>query len=145
MNGEPRTDAQNVEFAIVSDHAYVVGVRASCWRCRAAIEVVSIYCDSGWILGEEQVGFLVSNVSAVDEPLRRQLLRWPQYRPERSGRDVAYFANHCPGCGCIQRDFFLHCQPGGPFFCLDDVPEGELQVWPLAGTVRLTGDEGFEP
>ena len=132
-------------FAIVSDQAYVVGACTPCWRCRTVIEVVCIYCDTGWILGDEQVGFLVSNVAAMDEALRRQLARWPQYHPVRGGALAGCFANHCPHCRCVQQDFFLHCQPGGAFFSLDDAPAGTLQVWLLTGTVRLDGEEGFQP
>ena len=31
-----------------------------------------------------------------------------------------YFANTCPSCGIISGDFFLHSEPGAPFFPTDE-------------------------
>jgi hypothetical protein len=31
-----------------------------------------------------------------------------------------YFANTCPRCGVLYGDFFLHAEPGAPFFPSDE-------------------------
>jgi hypothetical protein len=90
--------------------------------------------------------FSVSNVTDIDEALRLQLGPWPKYHPIcRRGTAGGTFANHCPGCGKPQDDFYLHCQSGGLFFSFQDPVAQELRVHALRGRVRLSGDEGFEP
>ncbi len=71
------------EFRILSDEAVVVSGRVPCWNCRADVEVICLYCQTGFVDGEATLDFSVSNVTAVDEPLRVQLVRWPTFRPIR--------------------------------------------------------------
>ncbi len=141
-----KDDEISSEFSIVSDEGYVVGTRAHCWRCRAVIEVICIYCAAGDICGDRYEDFTVSNITAVDEALRGQLERWPLFRFAYSktagGR---YLANHCPHCRALQGDYFLHCEPSGAFFSLKGAPPGSVVLTPLSGRIRLSGDEGFEP
>jgi hypothetical protein len=90
--------------------------------------------------------FSISNVSDLDESLRRQLGRWPRFHPiHRSGSASGPFANHCGSCGKPQDDFYLHCQPGGLFFSFQDPAAQALRIHVLQGCIRLSGDEGFEP
>ncbi len=133
-------------YSIASEDAYVVSAKARCWRCRAVIEVVCIYCAAGEILGDHYEEFAVSNITAVDAALWRQLERWPSFRFGYSRTaEGRYLANHCPCCRALQGDYFLHCEPGGAFFTLKGAPPGVIAVTPLLGRIRLTGDEGFEP
>jgi Domain of unknown function (DUF5710) len=139
-------DSEEQEYSIESDRAHVATARARCWRCHAPIGVICIYCESGLIDGESYREFAVAHVTAIDEALRRQLARWPLFR---DGFDriegQRFIANHCPRCRALQSDYFLHCEPGGAFFSLRDAPRGAVEFMPLAGRVRLSGDEGFEP
>jgi hypothetical protein len=139
MTGDPM-------FRILSDEAAVVSGRVRCWNCRADVEVICLYCQTGFVEGEATLDFSVSNITAVDENLRLQLARWPKFHPVmRRGSSHGYFANHCPSCEKPQDDFYLHCQPGGIFFSFQDPSAQELRIHALAGMVRLSGDEGFEP
>jgi hypothetical protein len=141
-NFSARTDHQ---YRIVSDETVVVSGRVKCWHCQADIEVVCLYCQTGFIDGDATVDFSVSNVTRIDEALRLQLARWPKYHPVRSRSGQGCFANHCPSCERAQDDFYLHCQPGGLFFSFQAPGAGALMIYPLQGLVRLSGDEGFEP
>jgi hypothetical protein len=132
-------------FRILSDEAVVVSGQVRCWHCRALVEVICLYCQTGFVDGEAMFDFSVSNVTDIDPHLRLQLARWPNFHPTRRLGVCADFANHCPSCGKAQEDFYLHCQPGGIFFSFQDPAVPELQVHALLGMVRLTGDEGFEP
>ena len=134
------------DFRILSDEAVVVSGRVSCWNCRTDIEVICLYCQTGYVEGEAMLDFSVSNVTAMDDNLRVQLGRWPNFRPIR-GRGTCNegFANHCPGCARPQDDFYLHCQPGGVFFSFQDPGAQELRIHALQGPIRCSGDEGFEP
>jgi hypothetical protein len=53
----------------------------------------------------------------MDEEPARQLRPWPNFKTVggRNG-DASYFANHCPRCGSLQEDMYLHSEPDEPFF-----------------------------
>jgi len=134
------------DYRILSDEAVVVSGRVSCWNCRADVEVICLYCQTGFVDGEATLDFSVSNVTAMDEALRLQLARWPNFRPLGGcGSSGVGFANHCPSCNKPQDDFYLHCQPGGIFFSFQDPAAPELRIQALQGLIRCSGDEGFEP
>lgn len=134
------------EYSIEVAEAYVATARTRCWKCRTSIEVVCLYCQRGTIEGEPYEAFTVAHITGIDEPLRRQLERWPFFRFAFSRADgFRYLANHCTRCGTLQGDYFLHCEPSGAFFTLRGAPVGAIIFTPLAGPVRLSGDEGFEP
>jgi hypothetical protein len=133
-------------FRILSDEAAVISGHIRCWNCKADIEVICLYCQTGFVDGEAMFDFSVSNVTDLDEALRLQLAGWPKFHPtRRRGGEFGGFGNHCPSCERPQNDFYLHCQPGGIFFSFQDPVAQELQIHALRGPVRFSGDEGFEP
>jgi hypothetical protein len=133
-------------FRILSDEAAVVSGKITCWHCQVYVEVICLYCQSGFVDGEAMLDFSVSNISDVDESLRVQLAHWPKFhRTRRREGEFGTFANHCPSCEKPQDDFYLHCQPGGIFFSFQDPRTHELQIHALQGLVSFSGDEGFDP
>jgi len=133
-------------YTIVSDEAVVVSSRAPCWKCGASIDVICLYCQTGLVHGEPMMSFSVSSITAMDDALRVQLLRWPDFHQASRGPGAgSLYLNHCPACGISQDDFFLHCRPHGAFFRFDDRSAAGFKVTALAGLVRMSGDEGFEP
>ena len=136
---------EDEEFTIESSEAYVASAAVRCQQCGASIEVICIHCESGSVSGESIDRFTVSDGWAMDEALAGQLRRWPTYRriddPETGACD---FANHCPHCGAHQDEDDLHTEPEAPFFNIPAAEPGSITVTPLAGTVRLSGDEHFE-
>jgi len=137
------TSVCDSDYRIVSDEAVVVSGQTRCGHCLAVIEVICLYCQSGFVDGEPALDFSISNVTAIDEALRLQLGRWPHFRPLREESGARGFANHCPRCTRVQEDFNLHCQPGGPFFSFQDPLSQNLEIHALQGPVRCSGDEGF--
>jgi hypothetical protein len=138
-------DAEDEEFSITSDEACVASATVSCWRCQARIEVICIYCESGTASGEPLARFTVSHISAMDGALVRQLEPWRTFRESYSeGSQDSYFANHCPHCGAVQEDLYLHSEPDQPFFSIPHAEPGAIKLTPLPGRVRLSGDESFE-
>jgi len=136
----------SAEYTIESDHAYVVVAATPCWRCGSPTQVICVYCKSGEIRGQTYRDFTVSNVTALEPALRRQLAAWPNFRIIARGPAAGqFFANHCDHCRALQDDYFLHCEPGGVFFAPTAAPPGALRLVRIAGRVRLSGDEGFEP
>ena len=50
-----------------------------------------------------------------------------------------YFANTCPNCGSLSGDFYLHSEPGAPFFPTDEQEASHLYLTdtPIKGTVSI--------
>jgi hypothetical protein len=146
VNGRGEPEAREQEYSIVSEQAYVASSKSRCWKCGASIEVVCIYCETGSVDGDRYEDFSVSNITAIDGALRRQLERWPFFRFGFSKVTRGHsLANHCPHCRAVQADYYLHCEPGGAFFTLKGAPPGAIDVEPLIGRVCMDGDQGFEP
>ncbi len=146
LHGRGESTVLDESYSIVSDRAYIASATTRCWRCGVSIGVVCIYCAAGIVDGDCYEDFSVSNITAVDESLQRQLERWPFFRFGYSkvfgGRALA---NHCPHCRRLQADYYLHCEPEGAFFTVMGAPAGAIELQPLAGRVRMDGDQGFEP
>lgn len=55
-----------------------------------------------------------------------------------------YFANTCPRCKVIYGDFFLHDEPGAPFFSVDEEDAKRLYIKeiPLDETIEIEGSSG---
>jgi Domain of unknown function (DUF5710) len=131
------------EFTIVSSQAYVAATTTSCQRCNSNIEVICIYCESGTASGEPLTRFTVSHIWALDEKLEQDLRPWPNFR-KAGERGDEVFASHCPHCGAVQDDLYLHSEPGDPFFDVAGALSGSIRLTPLARTIRLSGDEHFQ-
>jgi hypothetical protein len=139
-------DTSEPTFDISSNEAFVASTNVPCWRCHATIPVVCVYCESGEIHGEPYGPFVVSDITAIDARLRVALEKWPSFKYAADwDRGECYFVNHCPACEAVQRDYFLHCEPGGAFFLVKGAQGRAIRLTPIAGRVSLNGDEGFEP
>jgi len=132
------------ELEVVSPEAYVARAMTPCSNCHATIEIICIYCAIGIDLDEPLEQFTVSNIWAMDDALAQQLTPWPHFKKGLSPvRQSTYFANHCPHCSTLQEDLFLHDEPDGPFFSIPQTPPDGLQLHPLRGEIRLSGDCHF--
>jgi hypothetical protein len=133
------------EFTIVSTDAYVAAATTACRRCHAPIEVICILCKSGTASGDPLTQFTVSNIWTINDSLAWQLQPWANFRKVKTpDGEVDYFANHCPHCDTPQDDMYLHSEPDEPFFDIPHAAPGTIKLTPLAGAVRLSGDEHFE-
>ena len=87
-----------------------------CWRCGESMTVAAILCEN---VGSSDAGpyILTNTVELPTTVIAFIQKRCPTYRLKYS-RTVGrrYFANNCPKCGMISGDFYLHSEPGGPFF-----------------------------
>jgi hypothetical protein len=137
----PRDEEDEEEFTIASSQVYVASTTILCWKCRSKIEVICIFCETGIVSDEPLTHFTVSGIWAMDSALARQLEPWPFFRPVEQEGD---FANHCPHCGALQEDLYLHSEPDQPFFSIPRALPGSIKLTPLIGRVQLSGDESFE-
>jgi hypothetical protein len=51
-----------------------------------------------------------------------------------------YLGNTCPKCGLLSEEFFLHAEPGGPFFPVDENGAKSLYIReiPLTDSITVT-------
>ena len=95
---------------------YMIGMKIACWRCQARMAVIA---------------FLAPHVANADgqvcvlghiQNMPPDVMAFVQHRVPtfqlRSSKMAGsrYFANTCPKCRVISGDFFLHAEPGAPFF-----------------------------
>jgi hypothetical protein len=141
-----REEEGETPFGIVSKEAFVASALGPCARCGSEIELVCIYCKSGVDAetGDPIADFTVFNIWAMDASLAKLIARWPCYRQGVGENAEAWlFANHCPHCGAIQKDYRLHSEPGDVFFGLAIDTPGAVEFMALDGRVCLSGDYGF--
>ena len=129
------------DFTITSDEAFVAAATIACWQCHARIEVICIYCESGTVSDEPLTRFTVSNLWAVDDALEKELDQWPFFKQADS---QSAYVNHCPHCGAVQDDLYLHSEPDHPFFSIPRAQPAPVKLTPLVGRVQMSGDESFE-
>jgi hypothetical protein len=87
-----------------------------CWRCGADMPAIALIAPN--VPETEREIFVLLNI----RQLPPQVLKWirqrfPMFRLKFSKTTQSkYHANTCPKCGVLSGDFFLHEQPGAPFF-----------------------------
>ena len=99
---------------------YLVGMKIDCWKCGKKMPVVAILAPNIEDTDNE-VCVLSDIVSLPEEVLEFVQKRVPTFKfrySKMAGSE--YFANTCPSCGSLSGDFFLHSEPGAPFFPTDD-------------------------
>jgi hypothetical protein len=131
---------------LVKPPIYLVGKKIYCWRCETKMSVISILAPNvkeDEEVDEERGVCLFSNIvelpnvvlSYIQKRVPTFLLRYSK----TEGRK--YYANTCPKCNSISGDFFLHCEPGAPFFPTDNVEAQSLFITeiPLSNSIKIDG------
>ena len=54
-----------------------------------------------------------------------------------------YYANNCPQCGVLSGDFYLHNEPGAPFFPTEEAAAKSLTLEQIPLSSPVTIDSGF--
>jgi hypothetical protein len=128
---------------------YLASTMISCWRCRADMPAVGLIAPN--VPETENEVCILSDITELPASVlafvqnRFPSFKWKFSKTTRS----EYYANTCPKCGVLSGDFYLHSEPGGPFFpeseadaaCLtvEQIPiEGQIEV--VAGLGMGGGD-----
>jgi hypothetical protein len=118
---------------------YMIGRKTTCWRCQARMPVIALLAprvaDAGnqvCVLG--QIEKLPEDILAFVQ----QKVPTFRFRTSRMG-GTRYFANTCPKCRVIFGHFFLHAEPGAPFFPTSEEEARSLYMKeiPLSGSVEV--------
>ena len=106
----------------VAPPLYLIGMKINCWQCDSRMPVVAILApnviDYEADDDEEKTVFALSGIVEIPQDILAFIQkRVPTFQLRASHTaGYRYFANTCPQCHKIYGDFYLHCEPGGPFF-----------------------------
>jgi len=124
---------------------YMIGMKTSCWRCQARMPVMALLAPrvanaDGQICVLGQIEELPEDILAFVQ----QKVPTFQFRTSRMG-GTRYFANTCPKCKVISGHFFLHGEPGAPFFPTSEAEARSLYMKeiPLSGEVEVDASPGL--
>ncbi len=124
---------------------YMIGRKIACWRCEARMPVIALLApkiDNT----EDQVGILTGIEHLPGEILRFIQSKVPTFKLRYSKMaGQKYFANTCPKCRVIYGDFFLHGEPGSPFFPEDEDAAKFLYIKeiPISESIEMSAGLGF--
>lgn len=116
---------------------YLIGKMDACWRCGARMPVVALLAPQ--VVGTEGASCVLSGITELPEALLAYIQgRVPTFKLHYSQTvGQKYFANTCPKCGVLSGDFYLHAEPGAPFFPTDELEAASLYMTELPASDRM--------
>jgi len=129
----------------VSPPLYLIGMKVPCWRCNSRMPVVALLAPQ--VAGTDGQVCVLSNIEQLPQEILLLIQKKVPTFQFRSSLMAGskYFANTCPNCHVIYGDFFLHAEPGAPFF-----PESEeeakslyLTELPLSNSIEIQASPGI--
>ena len=102
----------------------LIEAAATCWRCRCRSPVFCLACHDVREPSDRRPSdpdndelLLISDLTSVERRIQQHLRKIAAgYRPDWSStKGERCWMNHCYECGAKMGDFFLHCEPTGPF------------------------------
>jgi len=129
----------DANFVTVLPPFYMVGMKIGCWKCGERMPVVALLAPS--VEGADNQVCILSDVVALPKDVLGYVQKRVPTFQLRYSKTVKgkYFANICPSCGMLSGDFFLHSEPGAPFFptCSEEAGLLYLAEIPVQGSVRI--------
>jgi hypothetical protein len=120
---------------------YLAHTRISCWRCGADMTAIALVAPN--VAETEGEICILSEVEELPESVLRFVRkRFPSFKLRYSKTlGLQYYANTYPRCGVIFGDFYLHSEPGSPFFSTtdDEAKELTLEAVTLTGSITVRG------
>ena len=107
---------------------YLIGKKILCWRCEAKMPAVALLAPH--VADTEGNTCVLSDIYELpNEVLLFIKKRVPTFKLKYSKTvGQKYYANACPKCGVLSGDFFLHSEPGAPFFPIDNEAANTLYM-----------------
>jgi len=123
----------------ISAPIYLVGMKIGCWKCGETMPVVALLAPE--VEGTEHQVCVLSDIVALPKDVLGYVQKRVPTFQFRYSKTVQgkYYANTCPSCGMLSGDFFLHSEPGAPFFptCEKEASLLYLTEVPIHGPVRV--------
>lgn len=129
----------DVEKLKIKAPLYLIGKKIDCWRCDSRMTVVAILAPK--VEGTENAICILTNIRHLPKDVLAYIQnRVPTFELKFSKTEgEKYFANTCPKCGVLSGDFFLHSEPGAPFYPTEEDEARSLYLTeiPLSGHITV--------
>jgi hypothetical protein len=119
---------------------YLIGQKIHCWNCDNKMPVIALLAPNA----DDTEGeiCILSDIQELPKDVYFVIKnRVPSFRMKYSNMaGHKYLGNTCPKCGLLSGEFFLHAEPGGPFFPEDENDAKSLYIRevPIAGSITVT-------
>ncbi|WP_395011106.1 hypothetical protein [Undibacterium sp.] len=102
----------------ISPPLYLIGMKIECWKCGERMPVIAFLAKLDLAEDIEREICVLSDVVTLPEDVLGYVQKRVPTFQLRYSKTVQgkYYANTCPSCGMLSGDFFLHSEPGAPFF-----------------------------
>jgi hypothetical protein len=124
---------------------YLTGKNIRCWRRSSKMPVVALLAPQ--VEGTDNEICVLSNIQEPPEDVLSYIRkRAPTFKVKFSKTvREKYFANTCPACGVLSGDFFLHSEPGAPFFPTTENEAKNLFITeiPLSNEIKVSASCGM--
>lgn len=122
---------------------YLVGMKIECWRCQHRMPAVAILAPN--IEGTDNEICILSDIVGLPKDILNYIqTRAPTFQLKYSKTvGSQYYANTCPICGTLSGDFFLHSEPGAPFFPTDEQEASQLYLTEIPTVGPILVQSGF--
>ncbi len=131
--------------ARINPPVYLASAPIACWRCGAEMPAVAIIAPD--VPEAEGEICTLSDIRSLPGPMRTFIQkRFPTFRLKYSKTTQSeYYASTCPNCGVLSGDFYLHGEPGAPFFPTTEEEAARLTVEeiPVAGPMDVEAGLGM--
>ncbi len=139
--------SSSVLFAKMSDNKlkinpplYLVGKKILCWNCEEKMPAIALLAPN--VDDAEAEICILSDIQDLPREVYFFIKnRVPSFKMKYSKMaGHKYLGNTCPKCGLLSGEFFLHGEPGGPFFPEDEEDAKSLYIReiPLTGAISVT-------
>jgi len=118
---------------------YMIGQKILCWRCETRMAAIALLAPN--VDDAEGQVCVLSDIDDMPQDvlsfIQRKVPTFKLRYSKMAGKK--YFANTCPKCGVLYGDFFLHAEPGAPFFPSDEEQAKSLYMKeiPLSKSVEI--------
>jgi hypothetical protein len=122
----------------------MIGKNTACWRCQTKMPVIALLAPH--VAGADGQVCVLGQIGELPEYILEFIqMKVPTFRflNSRMG-GTRYFANTCPKCHVISGHFFLHAEPGAPFFPTSDEEAKSLYMKeiPISSLVEVEASPG---
>ena len=118
---------------------YLVGMKINCWQCQHRMPVAALLAPN--VEGTDNEVCILSDIVGLPKDILDYVqARVPSFKLKYSKTvGSRYYANTCPSCGSLSGDFYLHSEPGAPFFPTDEQEASVLYLTeiPTVGPVQV--------
>ncbi len=124
---------------------FLASTTIACWRCGADMPAVGLIAPK--VPDNEDEVCILSDITELPPSVLAFVQkRFPTFKRKFSKTTrTEYYANTCPKCGILSGDFYLHSEPGGPFFPESEADAACLTVEqiPLEGPIEVEAGLGM--